>query len=167
MTRMDGHCEGDAASDAAACEVAVGKRAQIGIFGTDWSTPEGTGIRDYIHVDDPARAQTAALADLRAGGRNETLNCGYGHGASVRELLAAVGRAERRTDPCARAAPPCRRCRRADCARRAHPAGARLDAAARRPRLHRTHRTRVGAPLAGARWCMNAPGVLGRMLSRP
>ncbi len=77
----------------AACEVAVGKRAQIGIFGTDWPTPDGTGIRDYIHVDDLARAHTAALAYLRAGGSNETLNCGYGHGASVRELLAAVGRA--------------------------------------------------------------------------
>ncbi len=93
MTRMDGHCEGDAASDAAACEVAVGKRTQIGIFGTDWPTPEGTGIRDYIHVDDLARAHTAALAYLRAGGGNQTLNCGYGRGASVRELLAAVGRA--------------------------------------------------------------------------
>ncbi len=77
----------------AACEVAVGKRLQIGIFGTDWPTPDGTGIRDYIHVDDLARAHTAAVAYLRAGGRNETLNCGYGRGASVRELLAAVGRA--------------------------------------------------------------------------
>jgi UDP-glucose 4-epimerase len=77
----------------AACEVAVGLREEIGIFGTDWPTPDGTGIRDFIHVDDLASAHLAALAYLRAGGANETLNCGYGRGASVRELLAAVGRA--------------------------------------------------------------------------
>lgn len=76
-----------------ACEVAVGKRAEIGIFGTDWPTPDGTGIRDFIHVDDLASAHLAALAYLRDGGANQVLNCGYGRGASVRELIAAVERA--------------------------------------------------------------------------
>ena len=77
----------------AACEVAVGKRHEIGIFGTDYDTKDGTGVRDYIHVDDLARAHLAALAYLRDGGDSTTLNCGYGRGASVREVLDAVARA--------------------------------------------------------------------------
>ncbi len=76
-----------------ACEAALGKRARLSIFGTDYPTPDGTGVRDYIHVDDLARAHLAALKYLRAGGASTTLNCGYGHGYSVREVLAAVGRA--------------------------------------------------------------------------
>ncbi len=76
----------------AACEVAVGKRAQIGIFGTDWPTPDGTGIRDYIHVEDLAAAHLRALDHLRADGESLTLNCGYGHGYSVREVIDAVQR---------------------------------------------------------------------------
>jgi UDP-glucose 4-epimerase len=76
-----------------ACEAALGKRESLAIFGTDYDTPDGTGVRDYIHVDDLARAHLDALAYLRAGGESTTLNCGYGHGYSVREVLAAVGRA--------------------------------------------------------------------------
>jgi UDP-glucose 4-epimerase len=76
-----------------ACEVAVGKRGHIGIFGTDWDTPDGTGVRDFIHVADLASAHLAALAYLRAGGASQVLNCGYGRGASVRELIRAVERA--------------------------------------------------------------------------
>jgi UDP-glucose 4-epimerase len=76
-----------------ACEVAVGKRRSIGIFGTDYATPDGSGIRDYIHVDDLARAHVLALRYLRDGGATVTLNCGYGRGSSVREVIAAVGRA--------------------------------------------------------------------------
>jgi UDP-glucose 4-epimerase len=76
-----------------ACEHAVGKRAQIGIFGTDYPTPDGTGIRDYIHVEDLARAHLGALDHLRADGASLTLNCGYGHGYSVREVIDAVARA--------------------------------------------------------------------------
>lgn len=76
-----------------ACEAALGKRAALAIFGTDYDTPDGTGVRDYIHVDDLARAHLDALAYLRGGGESTTLNCGYGHGYSVREVLAAVGRA--------------------------------------------------------------------------
>ena len=76
-----------------ACEVAVGRRAHVCIFGSDYATPDGTGVRDYIHVDDLARAHVDALAYLRRGGAPVTLNCGYGHGYSVREVIAAVERA--------------------------------------------------------------------------
>jgi UDP-glucose 4-epimerase len=75
-----------------ACEAAVGRRAQVSIFGTDYPTPDGTGVRDYIHVDDLAAAHVDALAYLRGGGPSTTLNVGYGHGYSVREVLAAVER---------------------------------------------------------------------------
>ncbi len=76
-----------------ACEVAVGKRPNVAIFGTDYDTPDGTGIRDYIHVEDLATAHVQALTYLRDGGTSATLNCGYGHGYSVREVLAAVEQA--------------------------------------------------------------------------
>ncbi len=73
-----------------ACEAALGKRDKLCIFGTDYPTPDGTGIRDYIHVEDLAGAHLAALEYLRKGGDSTTLNCGYGHGYSVREVLNAV-----------------------------------------------------------------------------
>jgi UDP-glucose 4-epimerase len=76
-----------------ACEVACGKREALTIFGTDYDTPDGTGVRDYIHVEDLARAHLDALAWLRDGGASEVLNCGYGHGYSVREVVQAVERA--------------------------------------------------------------------------
>jgi UDP-glucose 4-epimerase len=76
-----------------ACEAAVGKRPGVAIYGTDYSTPDGTGVRDYLHVEDLAAAHLDALSYLRAGGRSTTLNVGYGHGYSVREVLAAVERA--------------------------------------------------------------------------
>jgi UDP-glucose 4-epimerase len=79
-----------------ACEAAVGKRPDVAIFGTDYETPDGTGVRDYIHVDDLAKAHLDALDYLRAGGKSITLNCGYGHGYSVREVLDAVQRVARR-----------------------------------------------------------------------
>jgi UDP-glucose 4-epimerase len=75
-----------------ACEHAVGKRPSLSVFGTDYDTPDGTGIRDYIHVDDLAAAHLRALDHLRAGGESLTLNCGYGHGYSVREVIDAVQR---------------------------------------------------------------------------
>ena len=75
-----------------ACEAAIGKRDHVSIFGTDYPTPDGTGIRDYIHVEDLASAHLRALEYLRAGGASTTLNCGYGHGYSVREVLDAVQR---------------------------------------------------------------------------
>jgi len=82
-----------------ACEVAVGKRSHLSIFGTDYETPDGTGVRDYIHVEDLAAAHVKALEYLREGGASTTLNCGYGHGYSVRELVAAVERAAGRRLP--------------------------------------------------------------------
>ncbi len=73
-----------------ACEAATGKRPGVSIFGTDYPTPDGTGLRDYIHVEDLASAHLDALTYLRNGGESTTLNCGYGHGYSVREVLEAV-----------------------------------------------------------------------------
>jgi UDP-glucose 4-epimerase len=75
-----------------ACEVAVGKREALTIFGTDYDTPDGTGVRDYIHVEDLAAAHLDALQWLRNGGDSQVLNCGYGHGYSVREVIQAVER---------------------------------------------------------------------------
>ena len=75
-----------------AAEHAVGKRPHLSVYGTDYPTPDGTGVRDYIHVQDLATAHVDALAYLRAGGPSTTLNCGYGHGYSVRQVLDAVER---------------------------------------------------------------------------
>ena len=76
-----------------ACEAALGRRSGLKIFGTDYPTPDGTGVRDYIHVEDLASAHLKALDYLADGGSSQILNCGYGHGYSVREVLAAVARA--------------------------------------------------------------------------
>jgi len=76
-----------------ACEAAVGKRDGVAVFGTDYPTPDGTGVRDYLHVEDLAGAHLDALAYLRGGGAPAALNVGYGHGYSVREVIAAVERA--------------------------------------------------------------------------
>jgi len=73
-----------------ACEHVVGKRPEVSIFGTDYATPDGSALRDYIHVEDVAMAHLDALTYLRNGGNSTTLNCGYGHGYSVREVLRAV-----------------------------------------------------------------------------
>ncbi len=76
-----------------ACQAATGQRSYMDVFGTDYDTPDGTGIRDYIHVQDLTEAHMLALAHLRKGGDNLVLNCGYGRGASVLEVIAAVKRA--------------------------------------------------------------------------
>ena len=75
-----------------ACEAALGKRAKVDVFGVDYPTPDGTGVRDYVHVSDLAAAHSAALAYLREGGDSATFNCGYGRGASVMEVIASVKR---------------------------------------------------------------------------
>ncbi len=75
-----------------ACEVAVGKRSHLSVFGTDYPTGDGTGVRDYIHVEDLATAHLDALTYLRAGGDSTTLNVGYGHGYSVRQVIDSVQR---------------------------------------------------------------------------
>ena len=76
-----------------ACETAIGKRLKMEVFGTDYPTPDGTCIRDYIHVSDLVQAHSSSLAYLRSGGASTTLNCGYGRGASVFEVIKAVRRA--------------------------------------------------------------------------
>jgi UDP-glucose 4-epimerase len=73
-----------------ACQQAAGVKPELSIFGTDYPTPDGTGVRDYIHVEDLANAHLMALDYLRADGASTTLNCGYGHGYSVREVLQMV-----------------------------------------------------------------------------
>jgi UDP-glucose 4-epimerase len=75
-----------------ACEAVVGKRPHVSIYGTDYPTADGTGIRDYIHVEDLATAHLDALSYLRDGGESVVLNVGYGHGYSVREVLKSVER---------------------------------------------------------------------------
>ena len=75
-----------------AVETALGLRPQLDIYGTDYDTPDGSCIRDYIHVTDLCRAHSVALAHLRRGGENETFNCGYGHGYSVLDVVEAVKR---------------------------------------------------------------------------
>ena len=73
-----------------AAETALGRRPRIEVFGTDYATPDGTCIRDYIHVTDLVRAHSDALRYLRGGGASVTLNCGYGHGFSVLEVIDTV-----------------------------------------------------------------------------
>ncbi|MBE9064964.1 UDP-glucose 4-epimerase GalE [cf. Phormidesmis sp. LEGE 11477] len=73
-----------------ACEVAAGKRAELQVFGNDYDTPDGTCIRDYIHVSDLARAHVSALTHLRDQGNSLTLNCGYGRGYSVRQVIEGI-----------------------------------------------------------------------------
>ncbi len=75
-----------------ACETALGERPYLEVFGTDYPTPDGTCIRDYIHVTDLARAHLDALRYLRAGGESEVLNCGYGNGFSVLDVIGSVKR---------------------------------------------------------------------------
>jgi len=81
-----------------AVEAALGKREHVGVFGTDFATPDGTGVRDYIHVSDLAEAHVLALEALVAEpARSLTMNCGYGRGFSVLEVLDAVDRVTNRT----------------------------------------------------------------------
>jgi len=86
-----------------ACRAALGKSPRLEIYGEDFPTPDGTGVRDYIHVADLARAHVLALEKLESGTGALLLNCGYGHGASVREVIAAVERASGRKVPVASA----------------------------------------------------------------
>jgi UDP-glucose 4-epimerase len=76
-----------------AVEAALGSRPKLDVYGTDYPTPDGTCIRDYIHVADLTRAHSDALRYLRSGAPSATLNCGYGHGFSVLDVIDAVKRA--------------------------------------------------------------------------
>jgi UDP-glucose 4-epimerase len=73
-----------------ACQAALGMRESVGIYGTDYPTPDGTGIRDYIHIEDLAAAHLCALKYLENGGESTVMNVGYGRGRSVREVLEVV-----------------------------------------------------------------------------
>jgi len=73
-----------------ACQAALGMRESVGIYGTDYGTPDGTGIRDYIHIEDLASAHLYALDYLEKGGEPTAMNVGYGRGSSVRDVLALV-----------------------------------------------------------------------------
>lgn len=73
-----------------ACQAALGRLSYLSIFGVDYDTRDGTGVRDYIHVSDLVAAHGLALAHLRAGGESGVFNCGYGRGFSVREVIGAV-----------------------------------------------------------------------------
>lgn len=75
-----------------ACETVVGKRRYFEIFGDDYPTPDGTCVRDYIHVSDLAAAHVAAIQYLVGGGASDAFNCGYGHGYSVKEVADVVRR---------------------------------------------------------------------------
>jgi UDP-glucose 4-epimerase len=76
-----------------ACQTALGRRPYLGVFGSDYQTPDGTGVRDYIHVSDLVSAHALALDHLRGGGESGVFNCGYGRGYSVREVIGAVEQA--------------------------------------------------------------------------
>jgi UDP-glucose 4-epimerase len=82
-----------------ACETALGERPYLEVFGTDYPTPDGTCIRDYIHVNDLVRAHLDALRYLRAGGESEVLNCGYGEGFSVLDVIGSVKRSAKHDFP--------------------------------------------------------------------
>src|SRR3546814_436756 len=82
-----------------ACEAATGQRPGMEIFGDDYDTPDGTCVRDFIHVSDLAQAHVSALDHLGSGRESLTLNCGYGHGYSVREVIEAMQRAAGTTFP--------------------------------------------------------------------
>ena len=72
------------------CQAALGMREAVSIFGTDYDTPDGTGIRDYIHIEDLASAHLHALSYLEGGGASTTINVGYGQGDSVRQVIEVV-----------------------------------------------------------------------------
>ena len=82
-----------------ACQTALGRVSHLGIFGTDYPTPDGTGIRDYIHVSDLIGAHGLALKHLHSGGESGVFNCGYGHGFSVRQVIEAVERTAKKKLP--------------------------------------------------------------------
>lgn len=82
-----------------ACEAALGRRHRVNVYGTDYATHDGTGVRDYIHVSDLAEAHLLALRHLRAGGCSLVANCGYGMGYSVLDVLNMVMRVHGRTFP--------------------------------------------------------------------
>ena len=136
-----------------AVEAATGKRGHVDVFGTDYDTPDGTGVRDYIHVSDLAAAHVARAraADRRARARATCMNCGYGRGFSVLEVLDAVDRVtnlriERRLAPRRAGDPDALVADNAP-----DPRDPAVAAAARRPRHDRRRRAGLGAQAGRAR----------------
>ena len=139
-----------------AVQTALGMRKGLDVFGTDYPTQDGTCIRDYIHVTDLARAHRAALNYLRAGGDSATLNCGYGRGYSVLQVIEAVKRSIGHAFP-VRMAP--RRPGQSGvdrCCRRTHPRAAAMEAGTRWPRHDR-----------GPCHCLGTPAVEPKQVRRP
>ena len=101
-----------------ACETALGKRDGMTVFGTDYPTPDGTCVRDYIHVSDLVAAHADALRHLRAGGDSLVANCGYGRGFSVLEVIDTVKRVSGSDFPVELRRAPARRSRRRSSPRR-------------------------------------------------
>ena len=108
---------------------ALGRVPHLDIFGTDYPTRDGTGVRDYIHVSDLAAAHLLALDALRGGAGAATYNCGYGHGASVREVIAGVERVIGRASAGQAGASPSRRPADPRLRSPPHPGGAGLGPA--------------------------------------
>jgi UDP-glucose 4-epimerase len=82
-----------------ACQTVLGKRSRLPVYGDDYPTPDGTGIRDYIHVSDLAQAHILALDYLRQDNPSKILNCGYGQGYSVNEIIESVERVSQKKIP--------------------------------------------------------------------
>ncbi len=128
-----------------ALKTAKGEYPKLAVYGTDYPTPDGTCIRDYIHVDDLAAAHLLALDRLIETGGTEIMNCGYGHGYSVREVVDCGEEGHR--DRLSRGGDRPARRRSPGPRRRQQPFRAphRLAAAPRRPRIHHPHRLGLGA----------------------
>ena len=144
-----------------ACETAAGLRPAMAIHGTDYPTPDGTCIRDYVHVDDLARAHLAALEHLVDGGASLVANCGYGHGFSVREVLDDRAPRDRGRVPDRRGPAPRRRPRRPG--RRQPPAAGPARLAARATTTSTTSSPPPGAGSSGCGRAGPAGGALTRM----
>ena len=127
-----------------ACETALGKRPGMTVFGDDYPTPDGTCIRDYIHVSDLAAAHGDALRHLRAGGGNIVANCGYGRGFSVLEVIDTVQARVGPGLPGQAGTPPAGRPERHRRLPGADHGPARLAAEIRRSRRHRRQRAALG-----------------------
>ena len=135
-----------------AAQAALGERPGLEVFGTDYPTPDGSCIRDYIQVTDLARAHVHALDHLRKGGESLTLNCGYGRGFSVLEVIEVVKRVSGVDFPVRLCEPPPRRSGRPCRAGGPHSRSARLAAALQPARHHRGAGTATGsAPSPSAR----------------
>lgn len=132
-----------------ACEAATGRRDQVDVYGTDYPTADGTGVRDYIHVSDLIDAHMLAMAHLRAGGGTRTLNCGYGVGYSVLDVLQAVQRESERDFPDHPLSAPRGRYCDDGGGFVAYPVGTGLASPLQRSGDHRSHRASVGGQTSG------------------